>query len=70
MLLIFCNGKKINDVKMIIPSNIVNHITIAESIKIITIKYLFSVIQPYYKLKLYSIVYWVTFVKTASSMKS
>ena len=41
------NENENNDVKMIFPSNIANHIAIAISVKIITIRYFFKIIQPY-----------------------
>ena len=46
MLIIF-NENENNDTKTIIPSNIVNHIAIAMSVKIIAIRYFPHIVQPY-----------------------
>lgn len=42
---VFFNENESNGAKMIIPSNIVNHIAIAISVKIIAKRYFFQIVQ-------------------------
>ncbi len=46
IILMFINEKKKNDVKMIVPSSIANHVVIAISLQIIAIRYFFKIVQP------------------------